>query len=105
MIYPALFSCVKAEAPIITLVKPQFEAGSRYLTKKGIINDKKVYLSVLQTLEKSALSLGRGITNAMVSPILGGDGNLEFLIRLDQTDQPYDFTEVCLEAMKGGSHS
>lgn len=100
-IYPALFSCVSTDAPIITLVKPQFEAGSRYLSKKGVIKDKKVYLSVLTALDAVAHTYGRGVTNAMVSPILGGDGNLEFLILLESTEKSFDFTEVYHQALKG----
>ena len=101
VIYPSLFSCVKPEAPIITLVKPQFEAGSRYLNKKGVIKDKKVYLSVLRDLDAAAHALGRGVTKAMVSPILGGDGNMEFLVLLETTDCVFDFSGVYHDALKG----
>ncbi|MBE7091598.1 MAG: TlyA family RNA methyltransferase [Clostridiales bacterium] len=99
-IYQAMFSILKENGIAITLVKPQFEAGSKYLNKKGIIKDKKIYLDVLKKIEKCANSFSYGVENACVSSILGGDGNVEFLILLTKNAPMFDFKNVYEQAIK-----
>lgn len=92
VIFNALFECVNESADIITLVKPQFEAGNVFLSKKGIIKDKRVYKSVLEKIDLSAREFGYGIENACVSPIKGGDGNTEFLVYIKKdTERIFNF--------------
>ena len=63
----------------VTLIKPQFEAGRDAIGKNGIVRDKKVYLRVLETLVRCAAERGLYCFGLAPSPILGGDGNREFL--------------------------
>ena len=100
-IYNAMFNCLKEDGVAITLVKPQFEAGSKFLNKKGVIKDKKVYLTVLNKIEQSARVFSYGVKNARVSSILGGDGNIEFLVLLEKNAPIFDFTDVFNQALKG----
>lgn len=93
-LYPALFSCMEELAPVITLVKPQFEAGSRYLNKKGVIKDPAVYPKVLEAIDRCARALGRGVKKVCSSPVLGGDGNREFLILLEKDAPKQNFEAV-----------
>ncbi len=93
-IYSAMFSCLKDDGYAITLVKPQFEAGSKYLNKKGIIKNKKVYLDVFDKIQCSAHEYFYSVDKACASPILGGDGNIEFLVLLKKGVFDYDFTEL-----------
>lgn len=93
VLYPAVFSCVEEEAPVITLVKPQFEAGGRYLNKKGVVKDSSVYGTVLAAVDRCAREFGRGIAKVCTSPILGGDGNTEFLVWLKKDAPPQDFQQ------------
>lgn len=86
-IFSALFECVNDSADIVTLVKPQFEAGSEFLSKKGIIKDRRIYKSVLEKIDLSTNEFGYGIKNACVSPIKGGDGNTEFLVHIKKDVQ------------------
>lgn len=80
-LYPALFEC--CSGPIISLLKPQFEVEKNHLNKKGIIKDKRDYEKVLEKINSSVALLGRTVTNVCESPILGGDGNKEFLILIE----------------------
>ncbi len=91
VIFPAMFSCLKNDAFAVTLVKPQFEAGSMFLNKKGIIKDKRVYLRVLENIGTAALRHSFCISAVTLSPIKGGDGNTEFLIKLEHGDTNTDF--------------
>ena len=48
---PAIFRLLKPEAPIIALVKPQFEAGRRDVGKGGVVRDPRVHQRVLNELQ------------------------------------------------------
>jgi 23S rRNA (cytidine1920-2'-O)/16S rRNA (cytidine1409-2'-O)-methyltransferase len=66
---------------LILLVKPQFEAGREEAAKgRGVITDPAIWRRVLD--ETIAAFAGRGaiIMGAMVSPLRGSDGNVEFLV-------------------------
>ena len=82
MIFPHIFRLLKSGGYAVTLIKPQFEAGRKNLSKKGIVRDEKVRLSVVEDIKKSALQCGFEIIGTEVSPITGGDGNTEYLLAL-----------------------
>lgn len=73
---------MRAEAEIVALIKPQFEVGKNNLSKGGIVKDKKLYSVVNNDIKKVANSLNLTWLNHIESPILGGDGNTEFLCHL-----------------------
>jgi 23S rRNA (cytidine1920-2'-O)/16S rRNA (cytidine1409-2'-O)-methyltransferase len=66
---------------IVPLVKPQFEAG-RDLVPGGVVRDPAVHLAVLERVAARARELGLGIGGAIASPLLGPQGNREFLLDL-----------------------
>lgn len=63
----------------LALIKPQFEAGKEHIGKGGIVRDKKVYLRVISDLIAAAETHELYCISVLPSPILGGDGNREFL--------------------------
>jgi 23S rRNA (cytidine1920-2'-O)/16S rRNA (cytidine1409-2'-O)-methyltransferase len=66
---------------IVPLVKPQFEAG-RELVPGGVVRDPAVHLAVLERVVETARGLGLGVAGAIASPLLGPQGNREFLLDL-----------------------
>jgi 23S rRNA (cytidine1920-2'-O)/16S rRNA (cytidine1409-2'-O)-methyltransferase len=68
--------------PIIALVKPQFEAG-RADAKGGVVRDAEVHRRVLRETVATATALGIGTRAVVPSPILGPEGNREFLVHLE----------------------
>lgn len=65
---------------IVLLIKPQFEVGKEFLNKQGIVKDEQV---VRESIEKIKINLNNNgfVVNMIAdSPILGGDGNREFLV-------------------------
>jgi 23S rRNA (cytidine1920-2'-O)/16S rRNA (cytidine1409-2'-O)-methyltransferase len=66
-------------APIVALVKPQFEAG-RGKTDHGVVRDPAVHLDVVERVVAAAQDLGLGARDVIASPILGPEGNREFLV-------------------------
>ena len=82
MIIPSLVSIIKDGGALISLVKPQFEAGRSALGKNGIVkNSKDRYAAAIRVLESAELS-GLFCEGFVRSSIKGGDGNEEYLIYL-----------------------
>lgn len=80
LIYPALSAVLPEGAPLITLVKPQFEAGREHIGKGGIVRLTDALVNVLfDRLSAAASGCGFVLKDRMVSPLKGGDGNTEFL--------------------------
>ena len=67
------------DAPIVALVKPQFEAG-KGRTDHGVVRDPAVHREVLERVVATAGALGLGARAVIASPILGPEGNREFLV-------------------------
>ncbi len=90
LIYPALARILKEGAPLITLVKPQFEVGKENVGKNGIVKDKNGSLlaAVLLKLKLAAEDNGFTLIKTIVSPIKGSKGNTEHLaLFYKQTDR------------------
>jgi 23S rRNA (cytidine1920-2'-O)/16S rRNA (cytidine1409-2'-O)-methyltransferase len=68
-------------APIVALVKPQFEVG-RGATDHGVVRDPAAHRAVLESIVATASGLGLGTRAVIASPILGPEGNREFLVDL-----------------------
>ena len=82
LILPAALSVLGDKGRMITLVKPQFEAGRAQLNKHGVVTKPSVHASVLRDIVHFAPTLGWRVQGLEYSPISGGDGNLEFLADL-----------------------
>lgn len=98
-IYEAMFSCLNDDGVAITLVKPQFEAGEKFLNKKGIVKDKKVFKDVFLKMQYNANKFGYSVFNICDSPILGGDGNKEFLFEIKKGQSNFDI--LCERVLRG----
>ncbi len=81
-ILPSVLPFLKSGATVLALIKPQFEAGKAALGKRGVVRDKKVQCTVLQTLCGYFAAQNLQITALSHSPITGGEGNIEFLVVL-----------------------
>jgi 23S rRNA (cytidine1920-2'-O)/16S rRNA (cytidine1409-2'-O)-methyltransferase len=65
---------------VVVLVKPQFEAGREFVSKGGIVRDEEAQLAALAKVRTAILEFGAQHTDAIDSPILGMEGNREFLL-------------------------
>lgn len=66
---------------IVALLKPQFEVGKEAINK-GLVKDEKLRLRAIAEVSLYARSIGLTASDAEPSPILGGDGNQEYLLLL-----------------------
>jgi 23S rRNA (cytidine1920-2'-O)/16S rRNA (cytidine1409-2'-O)-methyltransferase len=69
-------------ADVVTLVKPQFEAGRFEVGKGGIVRDTAVQARVIEEITAAADALGLSRAGMTESPIAGMEGNREFLLHL-----------------------
>jgi len=78
-ILPAIPPLLNAAALVITLIKPQFEVGREEVGKGGIVRDEAAQRRVVEEIISFAAGLGMRALGVIDSPILGADGNREFL--------------------------
>ena len=78
-VLPSVLPFLKTDAVIITLIKPQFEAGKAAVGKRGVVKDAKVHRRVLEELSVFFGELGLSTEALDFSPVTGGEGNIEFL--------------------------
>lgn len=78
-IWPAVTALAAPGAAVVTLIKPQFEAGRAALGKKGVVKDPAAHREVLNRLIGVWETAGWTPTHFDYSPITGGDGNIEYL--------------------------
>ena len=84
-VLPAVWPLVRPGGHLIALVKPQFEAGKEEADRgRGVIRDPEVHRQVIEGIREFALTqLARcELVGEMDSPLLGADGNREFLLGL-----------------------
>lgn len=84
LVLPAVIGCVRASGAdrfeLVTLVKPQFEAGREHVGKGGIVRDPEAQLAAVRKVADAVEKLGGTEVEHIDSPILGAEGNREFLL-------------------------
>jgi 23S rRNA (cytidine1920-2'-O)/16S rRNA (cytidine1409-2'-O)-methyltransferase len=79
LILPALPPLLCEDGGLVILVKPQFEVGREQVGKGGIVRDPALHQQAITRVAEAAVSLGFR-TDCTESPILGAEGNKEFLL-------------------------
>lgn len=87
-------SWLDVSGEMVTLVKPQFEAGRREVGRGGVVRDPLVHRRVLTEVAGAAEALGFFVHGLLLSPLVGPAGNREFLFWLRR-----DPTDLSLEAL------
>ena len=85
LVLPAVLRCARASVPpdgfdLVVLVKPQFEAGRKQVGKGGIVRGPEVQQLAVSRVAEAVTELGGVAIEAIESPILGTEGNREFLL-------------------------
>ena len=87
---PPVLASLTEEADAVLLVKPQFEAGRDDVEKGGIVRDSAVHRRVCEEIWKFFEATELKPQALAFSPIKGGEGNIEFLLRLRRNGPPGD---------------
>lgn len=87
LVVPAVIGAAFPSSPLertgrrmVVLVKPQFEAGREHVGKGGIVRDEAAQQSAVEKVRSALQALGAKHTDVIDSPILGAEGNREFLL-------------------------
>lgn len=88
-IIPSVIACLNkdAQATIIALVKPQFEAGRADVGKGGVVRSKDTHLKVLRSVTEHAQEIAFPPVKLTFSPIKGPEGNIEFLLMMQSASE------------------
>ncbi len=79
LILPAIAQILRPQGEMVILVKPQFEAGRKEVGKGGIVRDPALHAAACDKVNRAVTGLGFQ-TDLIPSPILGTEGNKEFLL-------------------------
>lgn len=85
---PPILPSLEPGAGAVLLVKPQFEAGRDEVGAGGIVRDPAVHRRVLHGIWTFFAATALQPLDLTVSPIKGGEGNTEFLLRLGLGAEP-----------------
>lgn len=77
----AAFAGDRRGRELVVLIKPQFEVGREQVGKGGIVKDPAAWEQAIQKVRETVAGLGAVEINVIDSPILGAEGNKEFLLR------------------------
>jgi 23S rRNA (cytidine1920-2'-O)/16S rRNA (cytidine1409-2'-O)-methyltransferase len=83
LVLPAVVRSVRLstmEFEVVVLVKPQFEAGREQVGKGGIVRDPQAQQAAVNKVARAVEELGGWAIEVIESPILGAEGNREFLL-------------------------
>jgi 23S rRNA (cytidine1920-2'-O)/16S rRNA (cytidine1409-2'-O)-methyltransferase len=86
VVLPASLVLTAPGGRLIALIKPQFEAGQGAVGKGGVVRDPDLRREICQRIAAwLAAQPGWAVRGLIESPLLGGDGNVEFLIYATKT--------------------
>ena len=105
IILPVARNLLSKKGRGVCLIKPQFEAGREKVGKKGVVRDKKVHAEVIETMVAFALSSGFNVLGLDFSPVKGPEGNIEYLMYVEISDNPQDTSNITAESLAELSHN
>ncbi|HEY3990167.1 MAG TPA: TlyA family RNA methyltransferase [Acidobacteriaceae bacterium] len=80
LVLPSVARAMPELTEMVVLVKPQFEAGREHVGKGGIVRDPEAHRLAVDRVRAAVAELGGEGIEVMDSPILGAEGNREFLL-------------------------
>ena len=83
LVFPAVSRILKDGGMLVSLIKPQFEAGRAAIGKNGIVKNEKDRKNAIARVTENAKLFGLTPREVIASPIKGGDGNVEYLTVFD----------------------
>ncbi len=104
LLLPVARELLSENAQAVCLIKPQFEAGREKIGKKGVVRDPQVHIEVVESIYNFCLENGYSVLNLDYSPIKGPEGNIEYLIHLQKSENPVSFTEITPKELVEKSH-
>ena len=104
-ILPVLHGFLGDDKYCVALIKPQFEAGKEKVGKKGVVREKSTHIEVIEKIINFALENGYSVLGLSFSPIRGPEGNIEYLVYLQKSENANLNSEIDIENTVERSHS
>ncbi len=101
---PAFSSIIEPEGQLVTLIKPQFEAGRSLVPKGGVVKDPKTHLKVIRQVQEQFQEGGWYLHSLTWSPIKGGQGNIEFLAGWKKLSSNQDYSLGVIQSVIDSAH-
>ena len=105
LILPVARQLMAENAQAVCRIKPQFEAGREKVGKKGVVRDPSVHEEVIANILEFCLQNGFDVLGLDYSPVKGPEGNIEYLVFLQKSDEPQSFLTVKPQEVVARSHS
>ena len=104
-IFPVAQAITTPDAMGVCLVKPQFEAGREKVGKNGVVRDPATHREVLHNAMGYAAANGFKVCGLDFSPVKGPEGNIEYLMFVQKSDEPGALDDSVAEQVVASSHS
>ncbi len=104
LIIPVMRNLLKDKGRAVCLIKPQFEAGKEKIGKKGVVRDIETHYEVVEMIKDFVTENGFSVLNLDFSPIKGPQGNIEYLIFIEKTDEPQNYLDKTVKEIVDASH-
>ena len=104
-IFPVAQAITTPDAMGVCLVKPQFEAGREKVGKNGVVRDPATHREVLHNAMGYAAANGFVVRGLDFSPVKGPEGNIEYLMFVQKSEQPGVLDDSVAEQVVAASHS
>ena len=104
LVLPVAREFMNGDGKCVCLIKPQFEAGREKVGKKGVVRDLDVHIEVIEKIKNFVLANGFDILGLDFSPVKGPEGNIEYLIYLEKSEQPESKIELDIDRVVKESH-
>ena len=104
-IFPVAQAITTPDAMGVCLVKPQFEAGREKVGKNGVVRDPATHREVLHNAMGYAAANGFAVRGLDFSPVKGPEGNIEYLMFVQKSEEPCVLDDAAAEQVVAASHS
>ena len=104
-IFPVADTICTPDAVGVCLVKPQFEAGREKVGKKGVVREPATHAEVLHMAQGYAMANHFTPAGLDFSPIKGPEGNIEFLMYVQHSQNPQPLPEGLIEQTVANAHA
>ena len=105
LIFPVVRELLKKGGELVCLIKPQFEAGREKVGKNGVVRDPATHREVLHNAMGYAAANGFAVRGLDFSPVKGPEGNIEYLMFVQKSEEPCVLDDAAAEQVVAASHS
>ena len=103
-VLPPVKELLRKDAWMVSLIKPQFEAGREKVGKKGVVREPAVHCEVIHQVVSFVSAAGMTPAALTFSPVKGPEGNIEYLLLIRKGSMPYPLQPFDVQAIVTQAH-